>query len=449
MWNEYLGGLGLPGWAAHHCDEHLVDYAGPFHPRGGAPLIDQAATLQKWDDVEVISLVGFAHCVSHFFHLVFPPLFPWLMEEFSLGFTAVGMLVTVFFVLSGAGQVLAGFVVDRVGPRPVLLFGVAMLGASGLLLAAARDFSMLVFAAAVAGLGNSVFHPADYTLLNRRVSVPRLGHALSVHGLTGTLGWAIAPIFMVSIATATTWRLAGVAAAGVAFASLAAIVWRRQSLDLGDVATGTPAKSEGPIARPTALGFLRSLDVWMCFAFFLCWTLAFSALQIFTPALLGQIYGLAISVATSALTAYMLGNAAGTVAGGFLGKRSSPDRAVAGALTGAALLALVLATGAIPAAGAIPLMTLMGFGAGLAVPSRDLLVRKAAIAGSDAPSYGRIYGFVYSGFDTGLALAPFLFGTLMDGSRFREVLVGVAVFQALAIVTALRVGARAVGRGSA
>ena len=151
-----------------------------------------ASSLRQ--DATVISLVGFAHGTSHFFHFMIPPLFPWLMAEFGLSFTQVGLAMTVFFVVSGVGQALAGFVVDRFGALRVLAGGIALLALSGLVLASAQSFPMLLAAAMVAGLGNSVFHPADFTLLNRRVSPPRLGHAFSVHGLSGSLGWAASPV---------------------------------------------------------------------------------------------------------------------------------------------------------------------------------------------------------------------------------------------------------------
>jgi len=113
-------------------------------------------------DLEVIGLVGLAHGTSHFFHLLLPPLFPWLMKDFGLSYTQAGFLMTVFFVISAIGQALAGFVVDKVGARPVLFFGVATLSISGLVLAFANSYSMLVMTAALAGLGNSIFHPADF-----------------------------------------------------------------------------------------------------------------------------------------------------------------------------------------------------------------------------------------------------------------------------------------------
>jgi MFS transporter, FSR family, fosmidomycin resistance protein len=128
-------------------------------------------------DAAVISLVGMAHGTSHFFHLMLPPLFPWLMREYSLSFTQVGALMTVFYVVSGTGQASAGFLVDRWGAHRVLVTGVGLLSVSGLLVALAPGLWGLYLAAFIAGLGNSVFHPADFSLLNHRVSNERLGHA--------------------------------------------------------------------------------------------------------------------------------------------------------------------------------------------------------------------------------------------------------------------------------
>ena len=159
-------------------------------------------------DTAVIALVSVAHGTSHFFQLMLPPLFPWLMREFSLSYTQVGLLTTVFFVISG-------FVVDRLGAFRVLIFGIAALVAAALVLSVSTSYAMLLATAALAGTGNSIFHPADFTILNHRVSQPRLGHAFSMHGLGGNLGWAAAPVTMGGLAGWLGWHAAGVAAAAV------------------------------------------------------------------------------------------------------------------------------------------------------------------------------------------------------------------------------------------
>jgi len=383
--------------------------------------------------------VGFAHGTSHFFHFVMPPLFPWLMREFGLTFTQVGAAMTVFFVVSGVGQALAGFIVDRVGGLRVLCCGVGLLAVSALAFASAQNYAMLLGAAAIAGLGNSVFHPADFTLLNRRVSVTRLGHAFSVHGLAGSLGWAAAPVFVIAIAESMGWRAAGVGASIVGFLALAFLFFNRRLLD--DEVSATAA--EGARRRGGSVAFLGVGVVWMCFVFFLVVVMAFGGLQNFAPPILERAYGLSLGVATSGLTAYLLGSAAGIAAGGFFASHGQhQDRLVAVSLCCAALCAIALATGAVPSWSVVSLMGLMGVGAGFSNPSRDILVRRAATSTFGAGAYGRVYGFVYSGIDVGLALAPLAFGPLMDAGRYTLVLWGVACLQTLAIAAALTVGSQ-------
>jgi len=172
-------------------------------------------------------------------------------------------------------------------------------------------------------------------------------------------------------------------------------------------------------------------------------TLALGALQNFGPGLLHNMYGLSLVTATSGLTAYMLGGAAGIIAGGFLASRSgSHDRVIVMALGLSTLCALVMALGVIPPWSVLGVMAVLGLGVGLAGPSRDLLVRHAATAGFGKAAFGRVYGFVYSGLDLGFAISPLAFGPLMDHGHYAAVLGGVALLQGLSILTALGVGAR-------
>jgi FSR family fosmidomycin resistance protein-like MFS transporter len=393
-----------------------------------------ANTLRS--DATVISLVGFVHGVSHFFHFMLPPLFPWLMRDFGLSFTQVGAAMTVFFVVSSVGQALAGFLVDRIGALRVLYGGVTLLALSGLAVAAAQNYPMLLLAAALAGAGNCVFHPADFTLLNRRVTTSRLGHAFSVHGLSGSLGWAAGPVFMVGLAVPFGWRTAAVGAAVVGFVALGFLFLNRRVLqDAAKVLADAGTKKGGSAA------FLRVPIVWMCFAFFLLVVMAFGGLQNFAPPIFERTYGVTLAVATTGLTAYLLGSAAGMATGGFFASKGEhQDRLVAATLGFAALCAVALASGTVPSWSIVALMGTMGFCVGFAGPSRDILVRRAATSTFGAAAYGRVYGFVYSGIDVGLALAPLAFGPLMDAGRYTHVLWGVALLQTLAIAAALTVG---------
>jgi MFS family permease len=400
-----------------------------------APAVNSLRT-----DATVISLVGFAHGTSHFFHFVMPPLFPWLMREFGLTFTQVGAAMTIFFVVSGIGQALAGFVVDRVGGFRVLAGGIGLLSFAAMALSGAQNYAMLLGAAAVAGLGNSVFHPADFAILNRRVSTQRLGHAFSVHGLTGSLGWAAAPVFVIAIAEAWNWRAATFSAGLVGLMALGFLVLNR------DVIADTSAGTDRARRAGGSFGFLRVGAVWLCFGFFLVAVMAFGGLQNFAAPIFQRAYGVSLAVAASGLTAYLLGSAAGTGAGGFFAQGEHQERLVACALGCAALCSIALASTWVPTWCIVALMGVMGFGVGFSGPSRDILVRRAATSSFGAAAYGRVYGFVYSGIDSGLALAPIVFGVLMDGGRYTGVLWGVATLQTLAIFMALGVGLRARAR---
>lgn len=399
-------------------------------------MTTETLSNNRREDIETISVIGFVHGVSHFFHLLLPPLFPWLMPEFGLNFVGIGASMSVFFVVSGIGQALAGFLVDRFGALRVLAGGITCFALAGIALHFADGYASLLMVAALAGLGNSIFHPADFTVLNHKVSQPRLGHAFSVHGLSGNIGWASAPLFMTGLAGSIGWRNAGLAASLVAFAALALLYWRRNALEEKPAALTTGLATEAPVST---FAFLGVRAVWLCFLFFLFITAAFGAIQNFISPILQALYGFSLTAGALALSTYLLGSAAGIILGGFLAQKQAHDHLIAACLGLAALLALILATGVTPAFLVLPLMAGIGFCSGMAGPSRDLLVRKAATARFGKAAYGRIYGFVYSGLDLGLATAPLLFGGFMDAGRFGAVLIGIAVLQGLAILTALRV----------
>jgi len=402
--------------------------------------------VQVHQDTTVIGLVGFAHSISHFNSLLIPSLIPWLMPAFGLSYTQVGGLMTVFFIISGSGQSLAGFAVDRIGSLWVLCFGLFAMALSATLLACATNYPTLVVVAVLAGLGICVFHPADFGLLNRRVSPARLGHAFSVHGLSGYLGFAACPVLIVGIASVAGWRIAALSDAALGGVALAFMLSCRRLLDDREAAAETkPASTAGAAAetasaRGAPLAFIRSPVVWLCFCFFFFATMAVAILQVFAPVLLNNVYGLSLALAGTSLTAYMLGAAAGTVTGGFVANRAGHARVVACALGSAAAAALLVASG-LPPGWAVPaILGAMGFGVGIAGPSRDLLVRQAATRGSGKAAYGRVYGFVYSGLDFGFALVPMIFGPMLDAGHYSPVLYCIAVLQILAVLTALRVG---------
>ncbi|MDB5928382.1 MAG: major facilitator superfamily 1 [Polaromonas sp.] len=391
-------------------------------PAGAVPLRTDAG---------IIGLVGLAHLISHFSQLLLAPLFPWLKDAFNVSYAELGFLMTIFFVVSCAVQALSGFVVDRFGPRPILFGGLALIGTAAFGYSISTSYWMLAGFAVLGGIGNGVFHPVDYTLLNRKVSAPRLGHAYSVHGITGSLGWALAPALVVGLTYAYSWRVALATAGVLAFAVLVVLVLNREKLVLKAV---VPAKGAAP--ADSGLGFLKIPAVWMCFAFFFWYAIVLSVVQAFAPEAARQLHGMPLNLVALCLTVYMLCSAGGMVVGGFLASDPARCERIVGIGFGlAAAVALVLALGSPPPAMVPVLFGLMGFVSGTAGPSRDLLVKRSTPENAS----GRVYGVVYAGLDIGQAVSPLVFGLMMDHGQYRGVLLGLALMQAVLIASAFNV----------
>lgn len=400
-------------------------------PASGAPAARQ--------DAATIGLIGLAHGTSHFHHMLLPPLFPVFMRDFGLSYAQLGLLVSVFFVISGFGQALAGFVVDRIGARPVLFAALTCFVAAALAAASAHSYAGLMLASALAGLGNAPFHPADFTILNKRVSLPRLGHAFSVHGISGNMGWALAPVFLIGIHEASgNWRIAYLCAALVGLSVIALLALNREAIDdHHGAAPQASANSNMQAAPEHPMAFLKLPSVWMCFSFFFWSTAALSAIQSFASPALNRIYGLPLSATAFVVTGYMICGAVGMVLGGFLVVRVARlERTIGAAMSLAAVLLVLGGLGWLPGYVSAAAIALAGFGTGLAGPSRDMLIKRAAPPGAT----GRVYGTVYSGLDLGFALAAPVFGAVMDHGLPNAVFYGAALTLAMGVGSAALVG---------
>ena len=391
-------------------------------------------------DVRVMVVIAFVHGISHFFHLIVAPLFPWLVNDFGLSYGQLGLLMTVFFVVSGFGQSAAGFLVDRIGAVPVLFGALTMFALGALVLSMSQSFAMFALGMAIAGCGNAPFHPIDYSILNARVRQRLLGRAYALHGMSGSLGWALAPVFLAGLASIWGWRMALVGASLLALAGLVLVVSQRrlligagpEALRLARGSRGLQAAGQGtarPAAAadaPSAFGFLRSRAIWLSFLFFVVFALALGGVQSFAPAAAGQLFDLDIKSITLCLTAFMLGSATGMVPGGWAA--SDPQRAERLISIGfgvAFLFGISMVLVAWPPALVPVVFAMMGFSSGFANPARDLLIKRATPPGAT----GRVYGVVYSGLDVGMAIGPALFGLLMDAGQPGAVWIGIALLQ--------------------
>ena len=389
-------------------------------------------------DAAVMGLVGLAHCVSHFSQLLLPPLFLWLKQDFNASYTELGVLLTIFFVVSCAVQALSGFVVDRFGPRPVLFAGIGLLALAAFGYSLSTSYFMLAFFSVVAGIGNGVFHPVDYTLLNRKVHPKRLGHAFSVHGITGSLGWALAPAMMVSITLASNWRVA-LASAGALALVVMGVLWLNRAqltIEMTSAAKPAPGAARAP-GREGSFDFLAIPAVWVCFAFFFLYAIVISGIQAFAPEAARQLHTVPAAWAAMCLTLYMVASACGMVLGGFLATDPARSEKIVGVGFGiAAVFALTIGYAPLAPMAVPVLFACMGVASGIAGPSRDLIVKRAAPPNAT----GRVYGVVYSGLDIGQAAAPLVFGPLLDLHRPADIWLGIALVQGLLILSAFNVG---------
>ena len=395
-----------------------------------APTDRSVAAPGFRNDVRVIGLIASAHFFSHFFQLTLPPLFPLLKEVWGVPYVALGLAMSVFYGASGVGQPLSGFLVDRVGAHRVLLGGMALFSASIALAGLVPAYWLLLPVAFLAGLGNSVFHPADYSILNASVDPRRIGRGYSVHAISGNLGWAVAPSVVVGLTAHFGWRVAlvTVGAAGLAVVSVLAIQLRAFA--------GGPATERARSSTGREVRLLLTAPILSAFAYFALIATALIGLQTFGVTTLMRIYDTPLALATGALTAFLVGGASGILAGGLLADRTRRHDvvAVAGLVTAAGFM-MLLATGAVAPALLPVILGVTGFCHGATGPSRDMLVRSATPPGAS----GKVFGFVYSGLDLGSCLTPLAFGWLLDHGDPRLLLVAVGLLMLCTIATVVQV----------
>jgi FSR family fosmidomycin resistance protein-like MFS transporter len=390
---------------------------------------------EKRGEYQAIALVSAAHFVNHFQHLVLPPLFPLLKAQFGIGFTELGLALTVQSVVGVAAQLPVGYLVDRVGSRRMLVAGLLIAGLAYLSFGLAPSYPALLIALVFVGIANAVFHPADYALLSARIAPDRLGRAFSIHTFSGFLGNAIAPVTMIALAAGFGLNVALMAAGIIAFVvAVPLVVARRIDTEAAAVReprTGSAAHAGGmlSILTPSIIGLT---------AFFALMSLSGSGISNFSVVALTSAFGTSVSVANLALTAYLSAQALGVLAGGFvadLTRRHAEVAAVGYAVNAGIVLAI--GTAGFDALPLLVAMSAAGLLSGMIMPSRDMLVRAAAPQGA----VGRTFGIVTSGFGLGGMVGPLMFGFAMDQGAPQWVF-GISVILMIAVAVVALVGDR-------
>ncbi|MEZ5849260.1 MAG: MFS transporter [Hyphomicrobiaceae bacterium] len=387
---------------------------------------EAGAPKDAW--LAVLLPISAAHFVSHFHILVLPPLFPVLKELMGVGFVELGLAITVFSIVSGLTQAPVGVLVDKLGPKRILIAGLVVGGLAFTLLGLTLSYPMLLVCAALAGLANSVYHPADYAILSAGIAEGRMGRAFSLHTFSGFLGGAVTPAVMLLLVSSFGLEGALMTAGALGLATAVAIAFVNVP-----TLTGSP-QAKASKGGSASLASVLTGPIIALLGFYTLVSLANGGINSFSVASFVASYGMTLASANVALTAYLGAAAAGVLAGGFLADRTVRHGQVAAACFAInALVVLGVAVASLPPVALVAVMAFAGFLSGLIAPSRDMLVRKAAPPGAA----GRAFGIVSTGFNIGGIVAPLIYGSIMDHGMPRSIFALSAVFMILSVVLTL------------
>ena len=384
-------------------------------------MVTDAALATRKLDIKVISLIGVSHFLSHCYQLALPALFPLIHRVEGIGFAELGVLSSVFYLTSGLCQAPAGFLVDRIGARPVLIGGMLLITGSTTLFALAPSYSAMLILSFLAGLGNTVFHPADYSILNGSVSEQRIGRGLSVHGFGGYVGYAATPITVFTLGSLAGWREA-MLMIGIVGLVVVGILWAQRH-DLRDSVVDRGIKSQGFVHD---IGVLLQPPAILAFSFFCFMAMGSVGIMTLGASTLIALLDIPPATASTIISLQLTGSLVGILIGGIIAdKYSRHDLLSALVVTFAGCLLMIVPF--LRPSTAIQLIPIfMGFGLlyGIAGPLRDMVVRSLAPTGAA----GKTFGFTYSGMDIGSAMATALLGYLLGSGEPFWVLVLCSLF---------------------
>lgn len=390
-------------------------------------------------DLKVISLISAGHFFSHFYLLCLPPLFLFLQRDFGVSYVELGLAMTAYNLIGGVIQAPVGFLVDRFGARALLLAGFGLNAVAIGLIGFAESYWLLLILAVLAGIGNSVFHPADYAIMSGTVSEAKVGRAFGIHTFSGFFGGAVAPVTMGLLAAYWGWRPALIVAGALGLATLAAMAVNSGILGRaapgngkGDKHKAAPLNDSGTARRGWAL--LMTPAMLLFFALFCAITFTTSGIYAFTINGLIDLHGTPYTLANTALTGFLLASSFGVLLGGFLADRVGRHDLVASvALVVAAATILVPAFVAPSPVVLVFVLSLSGLAFGTVQPARDMMVR-AITPGTEM---GKAFGFLSVGMSVGSSISPLVFGWFMDSGRPDAVFIAAAGFMIVTLLAAL------------
>jgi FSR family fosmidomycin resistance protein-like MFS transporter len=383
--------------------------------------------------VRLIGVISAAHFTSHIYILILAPLLPFVREAYGVSYTEIGFAFAAFNIVSAVLQTPAGFLVDWLGARRLLICGLAIGGLSFIVVGLVDSFWVLVAMFALAGVGNTVYHPADYSLLSHHVPSERMGQAYSIHTFAGLLGSAVTPASLLIMQNLWGWRGAFIGAGLFGLAVAAVLLMVREEPVTAATAKRNEEAARAADANPqSAWQLLMSAPILLNLVFFILIAMISAGMSNYSVVALGALYGTPVTIATSALSTHLVLSAIGVLAGGLVVART--DRH--GLVASLGLVFMTIATALIgmvdfSTVALLAVMSVFGFFFGFISPSRDMIVRGVTPPGS----FGKVFGFVTTGFNLGGIVSPMIFGAIMDHGDPRFVFLIAAACSLIAILT--------------
>jgi len=390
----------------------------------------QVSAASATADTRVISLIGVAHFFSHFYQLTLPALFPLMLTAEGLSWAELGTLSATLFVASGIAQTPSGFLVDKVGARPLLIGGMLLMSGAMMGFWFADSYTLMLVLAFVTGLGNSVFHPADFSILNGSVDSSRMGRAFSVHHFGGYIGYASAPFLMLALGYEIGWRESVLLVGCLGF-GVTALIWFNR-LHLRDCGIDQGIQPQPILNEISALARPSFVMAFLFFAFMAMGSVGLMALG---AGALIQLIDIPAKLANGAISLQLTGTIAGVLIGGYIADRISRHDHMTAlvVLIGAVLLQSFPVFRIADPTVFIPVLVCYGVLYGIAGPMRDMVIRTITPKGAA----GKVFGFTYSGMDVGSAISGVVFGYLLQKQQPELVFVGVGLVMLIGVCIVL------------
>ena len=377
-----------------------------------------------------LAVISAVHLVSHYYWLAFAPMMPALRDLLNVSYTELGLAITTMNAVSAVTQAPTGFIVDRYGPRLLLFIGVLIGSAGFILIGLVPTYPMLIAGAVLIGLGNAVYHPADYSILSAEMPPARMGRAFSIHSFTGYIGFAIAP----PLVQAMLW-MDGVRLALVATGLIGVVLALPLLPEIPGEQRGLTQRRLSPQERTSSKSLVTPAVIALTLMFTTL-NMSTGMLQTFMMVALEQLIDMPLMLGNRALTLFLSMLVVGIIIGGFIADRLKHQSTMAAVGLGSAAL-LICLVGAVNlgVTGTMIVVGAAGLLAGIIVPSRDMLVRQA----SPPDAVGRVFGIVTTGFNFGGMVAPIVGGLLLDHHAPVWIFYTSAAFMLLTVVIAVSV----------